>query len=636
MIDTLSSLKQLALANKIRHIDYYFAEFILRLERKHSKKQNSNSTHTIDPYTQHILLLSACLVNFQQGQGDVCVLLSHYTGQILFDSNQFLENKIMAPKLSDWRLHLNHCHTIGQPHDSTPLILSPNGRLYLTKYFHYEHTLAQYLINQSHLTSIIHQHSLTTQLNALFPMSQSTTDFIDWQKISAILAIYKPFCVISGGPGTGKTTTITKILALLIKQQLPNTLRIALAAPTGKAAARLTESLMNAKQNLHFSTEINNQLPEQCSTIHRLLGSNSANSGYRHNAQNPLHYDILVIDEASMIDLSLMYHLTQALLTTTRVILLGDKDQLASVESGSILGDICDFHQNYYSKHLTTLINTISNTALTIPRIKKLSNPPLMDNISILRTSYRFDQYSGIGELAKQVNQGDYQAVNTLLEQRQYSDIQWYETISDRLSAFVIQYYSDFLTANNALDALIKFNHCQVLCAVRKGYFGVEKINRYIEKVMYQQQLINNDAYFYAGRPIMITHNDYNQQLFNGDIGIVFPDKEENNQLRVFFLSGDQQLKKVLPQRLPAHETVFAMTIHKSQGSEFDHLLMILSDQDSPILTRELIYTGITRARKTCTLIAPKNILKQAITRQIQRTSGLKEKLSELLPSSIK
>lgn len=616
MDNILASLKQLAILKKIRFVDFYFAEFILGLERQHRDETQQEFT----VYEQNILLLSSALVSHQESLGDVCIHLNQFVKQVLFDSkNVDGIDSLTAPAKDVWQETLDHCSVVGYPGQHAPLILSKSG-LYLQKYWHYETSLARYLANASVLTDPTPLESVTDLLEQLFPQKTE----LDWQQVAAKIALKKPFSVISGGPGTGKTTTITKILALLIQQKLPEKCRIALAAPTGKAAARLTESLLNARKTLDCDEQIQQYLPDQCTSIHRLLGANFSTSRYKYNADNPLHYDVVVVDEASMIDLSLMYHLTQALLPSTRLILLGDKDQLASVDSGSVLGNICSFHQTDYSAGMMEYLGLSDDGTA-------LEHSALSDNICILQKSYRFDENSGIGALAKQINQGNPNGTIEVLHNPAFEDIEWYESIKDRLSSFVLNNYTSYLQTQDIREALNRFNQSQVLCAVRQGKFGVEQINLYIENVLKQHKLIQNNQRFYPCRPIMITKNDYNLQLFNGDIGIVFPDPTENNQLRVFFLNSQNELKKVLPQRLPDHETVFAMTIHKSQGSEFDDLFVLLPNQDSPILTRELIYTGITRAKKRCMLIAEESVLKKSIAQQVKRSSGLKQEIIRLL-----
>ena len=449
------------------------------------------------------------------------------------------------------------------------------------------------------------------------------------QHLAAATALSRALAVISGGPGTGKTTTVAKLLALLaeqgVEQGRPPVIR--LAAPTGKAAARLAESLGQALVSLPLSAPVRAAMPNGAGTLHRLLGVVPGQLQFRHHAGNPLHLDILVVDEASMVDLPLMARLLSALPEHARLILLGDKDQLASVEAGSVLGDICSVLTAGVSPPQAQWLST--QTGYTVAA-GDAEGPALRDSLCLLRKSWRFSADSGIGQLANACNQGRPEALAAIW-QHAYADIQlqpWGPGAYRQLIAAAVQGYCHYLTdvAAGAAVATIfaRFNRFQLLCALRDGPFGVTGLNAQIERALAEAGLVAPEHDWYAGRPVMVIQNDHAIGLYNGDIGLCLPD--DNGRLRVWFETGEGQLRSLLPSRVPAHETVYAMTIHKSQGSEFAQVIMVLPDQMSPLLSRELIYTGITRAKQQLTLYADPTLLAQAIRRRTERYSGLSER----------
>jgi exodeoxyribonuclease V alpha subunit len=435
--------------------------------------------------------------------------------------------------------------------------------------------------------------------------------------------------VISGGPGTGKTSTVLKVLALLTGQS-ERPLRIALAAPTGKAAARMQESIRAAKPGLGLAPEQAAQIPEEASTLHRLLGSRPDSVYFRYNADNPLPLDVLVVDEVSMVGLALLAKTVDALLPSTRLILLGDKDQLASVDAGAVLGDLCTGAGRFSPEFQARLA---ALTGETLPRGKE-SPSPLVDAIVLLRHSYRFGADSGIGALAQAVNRGRSADASALLEGR--ADIDWRtladaEALPEQLAEPVATGFTPYLEAVQAGAApaavFEQFNRFRVLVALRKGPFGVEALNSLCEEVLHHQGLIDSRQTWYPGRPIMVVHNDYNLRLFNGDIGMTLPDPEEPERMRVFFLGNDGALRSFAPARLPEHETVYAMTVHKSQGSEFERVLVVTPNESSPVLSRELLYTALTRAKQQAVFYGVPEVFEAAVERRLRRSSGLRDRL---------
>ncbi|MBK5101081.1 MAG: exodeoxyribonuclease V subunit alpha, partial [Desulfobacteraceae bacterium] len=475
-------------------------------------------------------------------------------------------------------------------------------------------------------------HLLRDCLSRLFPEAQE--NHTDWQKVASFVSVMKRFCVISGGPGTGKSTVIAKILSLVLEQAKGHAFRIALAAPTGKAAARLQQAVKNGEKMLPLEERTKDTRATEASTIHRLLGSIPGSPYFRHNTKNPLPVDIVVIDEASMVDLALMSKLVQAIPPSARLILLGDKDQLASVEAGAVLGDICDTGRVHgLSKEISKRFQEVTGDRIDIAP-EEDDKTGLQDCVVQLKKSYRFETDSGIGAVSRAVNKGDGDLALKLLKSGTYDDIRWKplpkpNPLHRVLRQNVLEGYKPYLETSDPIEAFHLFEQFRLLCAVRKGPYGVMTLNLVAEKILQEENLITPGKRWYRGRPVLITRNDYNLGLFNGDIGIILPDPASNQDLRALFLSPDGTLRKLLPIRLPEHETVFAMTVHKSQGSEFDKALLLLPDRHTPLLTRELIYTGITRAKKGVDVWCTEGVFLESVNQQIQRVSGLRDALWE-------
>lgn len=471
----------------------------------------------------------------------------------------------------------------------TPLVLH-NSKLYLHRYFHYETRLAEQI-------SVMAAVSLPLQvkdtlLDSFFEVSDTGTD---WQKEAAKVALQKALTIICGGPGTGKTTTVVKILALLLlaTDHMPD---VALAAPTGKAAMRLSESIGSSLDKMELPEKIRAAIPTQAKTLHRLLGFRRNSPQFRHNRQNPMGWDVVVVDEASMVDLAMMSKLVDALKPGARLLLLGDKDQLASVESGAVLGDF----------------------------IKSLH-----ENTVELQKTYRFDD--NIKQLAESINTGDSEGAWQLLSDQHAKNV---SVLPLDFLGYIGKQYAEFMEEvyrhpePDVRKIFAAFNSFQVLCGVHYGNRGVEGINRRVELSLARRGFHCQPDSWYPGRPVLITRNDYSLDLFNGDIGICLPDSNEGS-VKVWFERADGGLRSYSPYRLPRCETVFAMTIHKSQGSEFDEVVVVLTDEDNRILSRELIYTAITRAKKSVKLVTERQVFDQALSRNIQRFSGLADQLKE-------
>ncbi|SEM14435.1 DNA helicase/exodeoxyribonuclease V, alpha subunit [Syntrophus gentianae] len=558
----------------------------------------------------------------------------------------------VCPSLSSWQEILRASPVVGRPGEYKPLILDDDGRLYLYRYWFYEDLLIRFLEGcaDSHTETdfreaeepVFNWPELEESLHRVFPGDWPTSEYIgkkfeepfpDMQRIAALAVLRKRFVVISGSPGTGKTTAAARILALLQRLKRGSNLRIALAAPTGKAAIRLEEAMKKACGS--FSPEFQ---PEKAMTLHRLLGVIPGSPYFRHNPDNPLPYDLVVVDEASMVDLPLMAKLVSALYPTSRLLLLGDRDQLASVEAGAVLGDLCGLveGENSYSPAFLENIGKIAGVPFVFP---KTAGPqsPLADSIIFLRKNYRFDKESGIGQLSSAVNQGNFEGALSILKSAHFADIGWQvlpesQNLGLGLKNAVLSYFKEYLQAvrnSEDLERLFTlFERFRILCAFRRGSFGVLAVNVLLENLLRSEGLIYGDGRWYPGRPVMITQNDYALELFNGDVGLTLPDRTDGG-LSVFFRDPEKGFRHFAPFRLPEHESVYAMTIHKSQGSEFDEVLMLLSDRETPLLTRELVYTGVTRAKKRLSLWGREDSLRKAISRRTERISGLRSALRQ-------
>ena len=580
--------------------------------------------------SQPALLLAAACVSAEAGEGHVCLPLSNLCEDSLFARRQpALAQAIWqaAGKPDDWPSLLADWSAVSNGSRVTPLVLS-NQRLYLHRLWHSEGRVADFFAAQDVKTAF-DMRAAGDVLNSLFGDQPE-----NWQKIAAAVALTRKTAVISGGPGTGKTTTVAKLLAALIRLN-PGALRIQLAAPTGKAAARLTESLGRALQDLAVSDEERRRFPAEATTLHRLLGAQPDTQRLRYHAGNPLHLDVLVVDEASMVDLSMMAKLIAALPAHARVVFLGDRDQLASVEAGAVLGDICRCTESGYSLARAEQLALL--TGCTLQGSDDGQAPVVRDSICLLQKSYRFDASSGIGQLAKAINLGDAEQVRAVFAAA-HDDVS-YQTLNSAEAYQVMldevaQGYQPFLQLirqqADPAEVIAAFGRYQLLCALRDGPFGVQGLNQRIEQRLMQLQRIRRPGIgsrWYAGRPVMITRNDSALGLFNGDIGITLRDEEGN--LKVFFPLPDGSIKAIQPSRLPSHETAWVMTVHKSQGSEFDHTALVMPTQFLPVLTRELVYTAITRARKQLTIYSEPGVFQRAVQLQTQRRSGLVERLGE-------
>lgn len=667
---------------------------------------------------QPLFILLCALLSQQLSSQHSCLVLAHIVPlNPMAEQNSHCKISLSLEALTET---LQSFDAVGQAGSNKPLIFD-NGRLYLQRYHQFETSVAASLIRLSGSVSRQlseegnHQKQpqiakLRSLLDQLFPTTVSdphslTTNVltnsedtapIDWQKVATATALGKKLSVITGGPGTGKTTTVTKLLLLL---QMESQQEIRLVAPTGKAAARLSESIKASKARLakELSAHANvidearnrnsqdfltalGRIPEEASTLHRLLGVIPNSPHFRHHQGNPLRLDLLIVDEASMVDLPMMYKLLSALPEHASLILLGDQDQLASVEAGAVLADICaglkipvdpnNLAQNNiassspalwqmrYSKEQAERLSALTGFELT-PYISDA--PKLGDSLCMLMHSHRFKGDAGIGLLASAVNRADLQGILQVWQQGP-AELSWLEhsMVVSQTQAKVsepannmglnslleqaCQQYGTYLSALNSdtsnsdlskrpstADIIERFNQYRILCAMRSGDYGVEGINQFVTQALANAKLIKPLQEFYLGRPIIIQSNDYNLGLFNGDIGLILQDEDKPERLMAHFIKADGSLLKVLPARLPSHETCYAMTVHKSQGSEFSRVALVLPPSPSlaqwQLLTKELVYTAITRAKVHFTCLGTQHVFERASSQATQRASGLADRL---------
>ncbi|MDR3090404.1 MAG: exodeoxyribonuclease V subunit alpha [Desulfobulbaceae bacterium] len=453
------------------------------------------------------------------------------------------------------------------------------GNLYLTRYFRYEKQLAEQCLGRL-------AGDTSWQENTLFARLLPESD--SGQRQAGVISLTKKLCLITGGPGVGKTATVVKIIALLL-ERFGLSIQIALCAPTGKAAMRLKESILSSLDSLPLPPEIVAAIPRQSFTLHRLLGARGRSPYFRHNHDNPLSYDVVVVDEASMVDLALMSKLADALKPSARLILLGDPHQLASVESGAVFAEML----------------------AGLPRSR-----------ADLTKNYRFNP--GIGELAQAIRQGDAEAAWAVLrdEKRPRAVLTARRDI-DALIAARIATYLEVIGQFPAVGIAVvfaAFRRFQTLCATREGENGVAGVNERALRLLRRKGHAVGRNPWYSGRPVLLRRNDFSLGLYNGDIGICLSD--ESGEFMVWF-EGDGGFRPLPPWRLPEHDTAWAMTIHKSQGSECAEVLLILPETDTPVLSRELLYTGVTRARDQIRLVINRETLRLALSRPVLRASGL-------------
>ena len=614
----------------IEAIDYFFAKDVLVAVNCHEGDR------------VQLFHLCAALTHSLR-QGHVCLPINEIASQqwLTPDKNDGVteQQAFQFAAFTELKALLTRLNIL--PSDNQ-LIVFDKDCLYLKRYWLFERELQQHLTERLTAKARYGNSDIKACMTELFPVNEkvASTD-IDWQEVAVANAINKGFAIIAGGPGTGKTYTVTKLLAAIVSLQQKThqePLNIALIAPTGKAAQRLSESIINAKAGFSdlVPSEVLSAIPDEAKTIHRLLGVIPHQPNFKYNENNLPSYDVILIDEVSMVDLPLMTRLFRALKPSAQVIMLGDADQLPSVSAGSVLADIAPRpHAGYSVENNQYLTQVCQSYSLSTNFSEATCQSSDMDYLTLLTKSRRFDGEGGIGLLAQEVIAGDAKQSWQLLTKQSNEQLTYEQgELKQWLTPLVEKYYLPLKQCTDITQAFALLLKFRILCATRKGAQGVEEINNFIDAMMvgksslWQQEQHN----LYHGKPIMITENDYQLGLYNGDIGIVW--QNDDKQLSVFFEQSGQgdnfeRYKRVMPSRLPSHESVFAMTIHKTQGSEFAHVAMVLpegtaqSQSQQQLLSRELLYTGITRAKSHLSIASDKVTWQRSVLAKVKRHSQL-------------
>ncbi|MBP7901706.1 MAG: exodeoxyribonuclease V subunit alpha [Spirochaetes bacterium] len=577
--------------------DFEFADNVVALNNIENEADKEKTT-------KEDIYLVSLIASHASKNNSVCFDLTHdsFDDESLNDLIKSIINKNTFAKIS---------------YDKKLPIVIDNSKIYLRRYYEYEKETASEILNRASAES----ENISDEIKSAAETLLSVLDINEEEKkVSVINALSKKITFISGGPGTGKTSLAVNIILLYIKKKLIKGERpsIALCAPTGKAAAHLKNSVESAlvkiKENAKLKSLFEEEfkyVPLKGETVQKLIGTKIGSITTKFNNSEPLPNDLIIADETSMFDLSLMKKLFSALSPSSAVVFLGDKDQLASVQAGSVFGDICSFDRN-----------KTDNVSIYSKSLRK--------SISVLKKSFRFDPNKGIGKISKAVNEsnveGAWEAFNS------DKNIKFIEIDDDTFHGFrkklrtiieseIKSYSADFpyiFPVENATpeELLVRMKNIQILSALRNGPAGFGEINQIVEEIF---GLSGN---IYHGMPVMAVENDYDMKIFNGDTGIIC----KNERMYAYF-PGDDSLRKINPYLLKSYEKSFCMTVHKSQGSEFENVIFVIPNEDSRVFSKELIYTALTRAKKNITIIGSKKIFNAGILRKTERSSGLSSRL---------
>jgi len=583
----------------------------------------ADALHRLDPGTEPEVLQAAALASFAVSAGHAALDLRR--PELLLEQTDW-------PDPARWQSMLRDSRWVASPaladasDPARPLVLE-GGLLYLRRYREYERRLAAGLHRiATHAPALDITAPLARLFQALFPDASDG----DAQARAAALALVRSLLLVTGGPGTGKTTTIARLLLLLVAQARGHGAaapRIALAAPTGRAADRMAESLRLAVAGLHALDGVDialcDALPLEARTLHRLLGTIPGSAQFRHHGENPLPFDVIVVDEASMIDLPLMCKLVDAVADGARLVLLGDRDQLPSVEAGDVLAAITDAAGDSDAQP-----DAIAQALL--PLIGKLAvagadAAPLAGHRIHLRRGYRQDASLQLQPLADALREGDSERTLALLRGGELSGVHFHEDLHDPLSGatrerLLAGWRAIAATADPA-QALRDATTLRLLTALRDGPQGASGLNARIEEALAG----SGHARYFHGRLLLVQENDYRQHLFNGDLGVCL--RDAHGDIAAWFPDGKGGLRSLHPSTLPAHGGAFATTVHKAQGSEADVVWLLLPRQDARALSRELLYTAATRARRELHVCASEPVLRAALARHAVRVSGLQRRL---------
>ena len=630
------SLDALAAYDAVDPIDVETARLMRRLDPNDNSAPSSIVEHST-------LLLSA-----QRRAGASCVRLEDWAGHPFPEPEDPADaDGPRLPAVADWRTQLEASALVGRGEAlasggaaPTPMVLdgSEDGseRLYLHRWWHAEQTVAR-LLKARLEAEPIPLPEAAREAFAHFFETKSDDTLARGQAVAAAGALFSPLTVVTGGPGTGKTYAAARLLALLLTAD--PSLNVALAAPTGKAAKRLGASIGQEAAALDLPDAVRAALPTEAQTLHRLLGYQPRANRFRFHAERPLDLDAVLVDESSMIDLLLFQALLEALPERARLVFLGDEHQLASIAAGRVLADLAALkgtgRSPAFARHCRRL------GAGRVP-VADRNGPPLRDAAVTLRENHRFGEDSGVAALAAAVRDGKSDRAVRVLRSDAHPEVRLVPA-SERNAVLgeAVAHARALCQAKRPTDALTRKAQFQVLAATYHGPQGVHAANRFVEDAL----LRSGDrpaGRFYPGRLVLVTANDYEQDLFNGDLGVCVA---SGGQLQVHFdspdgstdddaratprLKGGSTLRGVAPARLPQHESAWAVTVHKSQGSEYDQVVLLLPDEMQPPLCRALVYTAVTRAKERVTVVGPEAVLRESIATPERRPSGLPDAVSE-------
>jgi exodeoxyribonuclease V alpha subunit len=592
------------------------------------KKVNSDRASANKGCDSALLFFTINLLGKAISEGHVCLALENYQQQAALAD---LGVNFIFPDTDSWLAELHKAEAVNNT--SQPYLSLHQGKLYLQKYATFEQELTQQLLEHA-------EQSITGDFN--LPVIDG--DNIDWQQVAANNAVYKPLSIVVGGPGTGKTTTVIKMLLNILAALTPDkreNYRLALAAPTGKAATRLMQALSekvaeNTTDN-ELNLALNHLLPESAQTLHRLLGFSQTKRRFLHDEKNPLALDCLIVDEVSMIDMAMFCRLLRAVPKHCRLILLGDPYQLASVQAGNVLYEICSEQALlYYSKAQAELLQLTNEN--TLDSNKPL--PALSDNMTFLRKSYRFNDDKGIGLLANALLNQDQAAMHKALGEDEIHFYQRDKLLSEeQFFATAFAHFKHVQSQDSLEQAFATMADYQLLCATKQGRYSTS----YFEQQFYQRidfEILHHQKPLYKAMPVMMMENNYQLDLYNGDMGLVWP---VENRLYLFFPdnkamaqnASKPSFKRFLPSQLTGWHAAHAITVHKSQGSEFKHVALAMPDMHSPLLTREMFYTAVTRAKEQFDCFAAMKELELALSANSVRHSGLAERLQAMAAEPI-
>ncbi len=573
----------------------------------------------------------------QEANGHVCADLPRLESEgLVADAEGEARSFAVLPEGSDlegWLRALRGSRLIGGSLDAgsgaqpTPLILDEQGRLYLSRSFE----------DQGAVAEAVRQRATRADLPIDWSLAEAGIDRLsslpggggadgdaepDWTRVAMRVGLARPLSIVTGGPGTGKTTLVVRLIALLIEQRLARGQGIPsvrLLAPTGKAAAAMSAAFLRQRESLDVSADVRGALPTKAETIHRALLGRTRRDAFGRSHSTALEAEIVVVDEASMVDLALMRQLFTTCASAERIVLLGDPDQLASVDSGAVLAELCAAGAEPPS----------SPDFERRSEVEKSVRPSLRDSIVTLRESHRFASSGGIGLLAEAIRLGNADAALSLLEDPELPEVGRGEvdsvaSVRARLVESAQEIQSEIESVGSLGAKLDRLSSRRVLCAHRGGPLGVEALCDVLDETAARVRKTTSASGWWRGRLLLVTRNAPDQDLWNGDVGLV---EETPRGLRALFAAPGGGVRMLSAGRLPAYESAIAMSVHKSQGSEFDSVDLVLGSVASRLMTRELLYTGVTRARRRLCIHASAEAIRDALARRVQRDSGLAELL---------